>query len=146
MKQYQNKCVVCEKSVKPDEGRLILTAKSVRLIHFTCMGTWVDWNTWYDDSVSTERITIDYDVVGKGSLIYHWCEKEDTDWDIIRENISIGENIKLIIKKITYKNIHLFYKYKHEHRDTKCQTNHYFIQQCQIPRTNYDTIRQRSTI
>lgn len=59
-------------------------------------GTWVDWN--YQDGYS-EKINITYDIVGKGSLVFHWCEKEDTDWDLIGDHYHIGENIKLILKK-----------------------------------------------
>lgn len=63
-------------------------------------GTWITWNYFENGEVSnSEKITIDYDIIGKGSLIYHWCEKEENDWDIIRDNIKAGVNIKLIIKK-----------------------------------------------
>ena len=63
-------------------------------------GTWVDWNISIDGEVKeTERIDIDYDIIGKGSLIYYWCKKDDTDWDIIGDHYHPGLNIKIIIKK-----------------------------------------------
>jgi hypothetical protein len=62
--------------------------------------SWVSWNVIIDGEYSGEskRIDITYDVVGKGSMIYHWCQKENTDWNLI-SNHRVGENIKIIIKK-----------------------------------------------
>ena len=64
-------------------------------------GTVVYWN--YSDPqgniLSQEEINVDYDIIGKGSLIYHWAKKEDTDWDLIGDHYEIGKNIKLILKK-----------------------------------------------
>jgi hypothetical protein len=64
-------------------------------------GTWVNWNIMENGNYTGEhkRIDIDYDIIGKGSLIYHWCQKEETDWDLIGDNHRAGENIKIIIKK-----------------------------------------------
>jgi hypothetical protein len=63
-------------------------------------GTWVNWNELSNGEYTGEskRIDITYDIVGKGSMIYHWCQKENTDWDLI-SNHRVGENIKIIIKK-----------------------------------------------
>jgi hypothetical protein len=66
-------------------------------------GSWVSWN-WIDPNLnvlSTEPKAIDitYEIVGKGSLIYHWAQKEDTDWDLIGDHYHPGKNIKLILKK-----------------------------------------------
>lgn len=64
-------------------------------------GTVVYWN--YSDSsgkfLSQEEINVEYDIVGKGSLIYHWAMGEDTDWDLIGDHYEIGKNVKLILKK-----------------------------------------------
>lgn len=63
--------------------------------------TWVHWNETIDgvNTGNFQRIDITYDIVGKGSLIYHWCQKENTDWDLIGDHYNPGGNIKLIIKK-----------------------------------------------
>ena len=64
-------------------------------------GTWVNWNLMKDGQYTGDyiKVDIDYDIVGKGSLIYHWCENEDTDWDLIGDHYKVGTSIKLIIKK-----------------------------------------------
>ena len=64
-------------------------------------GTWVHWNIMTNGQYTGDhiKVDIDYDIVGKGSLIYHWCEKEDTDWDLIGDHYNVGPSIKLIIKK-----------------------------------------------
>jgi len=63
-------------------------------------GTWLDWRiTRGDGSQELKKYNIEYPIVGKGSHIYHWCQKEDTDWDIIGDHYSPGSNIKVIIQK-----------------------------------------------
>ena len=64
-------------------------------------GTWVHWNLMKGGQYTGDhiKVDIDYDIIGKGSLIYHWCEKEDTDWDLIGDHYKAGASIKLIIKK-----------------------------------------------
>jgi len=63
--------------------------------------TWVNWNEMIHGQYTGnfKRIDITYDIVGKGALIYHWCQKEETDWDIVGDHYKAGNNIKLIIKK-----------------------------------------------
>lgn len=63
--------------------------------------SWVNWNIIRNGEYTGEyeRVDVTYDIVGKGSLIYHWCQKENTDWDLIGDNHRCGENIKIIIKK-----------------------------------------------
>lgn len=62
--------------------------------------TWVDWNIRQDgELVNTERIDITYDIVGKGSLIYHWCNNYNNDWEVIGEHYISGNNFKLVIQK-----------------------------------------------
>ena len=63
--------------------------------------TQVCWN-WLNQSgeiLSTEVIDITYDILGKGSMIYHWSQKPETDWDLIGDHYIAGDNIKIIIKK-----------------------------------------------
>jgi hypothetical protein len=60
------------------------------------------WN-WLDPEgklLSTEEIEVEYDILGKGALVYHWALKPETDWDLIGDHYqTAGENIKVIIKK-----------------------------------------------
>jgi hypothetical protein len=63
-------------------------------------GTWVNWNYIRDNQViNSEVIDINYDIIGKGSLVYHWCQKEETEWDLVGDHYIVGDNIKIIIKK-----------------------------------------------
>jgi hypothetical protein len=64
-------------------------------------GTWVNWNEIIEGQYTGnyQRVDITYDIVGKGSMIYHWCQKESTDWDLIGDHYKAGSSIKLIIKK-----------------------------------------------
>jgi hypothetical protein len=59
-------------------------------------GTWVEWNYTNGES---EIININYDIIGKGSLIYHWVKNYNTEWCIIGDHYHIGENIKIILMK-----------------------------------------------
>jgi hypothetical protein len=63
-------------------------------------GTWVHWNHMKDGEViNTETINIDYEIVGKGSLIYHYCKNYESNWKIIGDHYYPGSRIKLIIQK-----------------------------------------------
>jgi len=60
-------------------------------------GTWVSWN--YGDERESEKIWIDYPIVGKGSMVYHFIENGKSNW----EKLSVdekGSSIKLVYKKI----------------------------------------------
>tara|TARA_R110000751_G_scaffold160905_1_gene266557 strand:+ start:159 stop:824 length:666 start_codon:yes stop_codon:yes gene_type:complete len=60
-------------------------------------GTWVSWN--YSDERESEKIWIDYPIVGKGSMVYHFIENGKSNW----EKLSVdekGSSIKLVYKKI----------------------------------------------
>ena len=62
-------------------------------------GTWVDWNHMINgESVSTERVTISYPCVGKGSHIWWWVQQPENGWKLLSENTA-GQNIKVICKK-----------------------------------------------
>lgn len=62
-------------------------------------GTWVDWNhTTNGHIVRTERVTINYPCVGKGSHIWWWVQQPENGWDLLSENIA-GQNVKVICKK-----------------------------------------------
>jgi len=59
-------------------------------------GTWVSWNYPNGDS---EKIDIEYPIVGKGSLIYHYVESDESNWVKLSEDTPGGNN-KLVFKKI----------------------------------------------
>jgi spermidine synthase len=62
-------------------------------------GTWVDWNhTINGQIVRTEKITINYPCVGKGSHIWWWVQQPENGWELLSENIA-GQNVKVICKK-----------------------------------------------
>ena len=64
-------------------------------------GTVVFWD-YYDSEgnfLLEEEIKVGYDIIGKGSLIYHWAQKEETDWDLIGDHYTAGPNLKLFFKK-----------------------------------------------
>ena len=65
-------------------------------------GTWVNWNEIIDGKYTGnfKKIDITYDIIGKGSLIYHWCQRKESDWNIIGNHYNAGDNIKIIIKKL----------------------------------------------
>ena len=64
-------------------------------------GTFTWWNfiNSNGDISHGEVIETTYDIVGKGALVYHWAQKEETDWDLIGDHYQPGKNIKLILKK-----------------------------------------------
>jgi len=63
-------------------------------------GTWVNWNWMVNGQITkSEFIDIEYDIIGKGSLVYHWCQKEETEWDLVGDHYLAGDNIKIIIRK-----------------------------------------------
>jgi hypothetical protein len=64
-------------------------------------GTFTWWN-FIDsngDISHGEVIETTYDIVGKGALVYHWAQREETDWDLIGDHYQPGKNIKLILRK-----------------------------------------------
>ena len=63
-------------------------------------GTTVYWNILNNGNhVKTLPIDITYDIIGKGSLVYHWVKNYNTDWELIGNHYHAGPNIKLILKK-----------------------------------------------
>lgn len=63
--------------------------------------TWVEWNWSYEEKfLNSEIIHISYEIVGKGSLVYHWAKKINTDWELLGDHYVAGGNIKVIVKKI----------------------------------------------
>ena len=64
-------------------------------------GTWVEYNYTSPPELAgtVEKITIDYPIIGKGANIYHFVKEGESNWEKISEDV-IGENVKLIFKKI----------------------------------------------
>ena len=64
-------------------------------------GTTVYWNIFNNGNfVKTQPYDITYDIVGKGSLVYHWVKNYSTDWELIGNHYIAGPCIKLILKKL----------------------------------------------
>jgi hypothetical protein len=63
-------------------------------------GTVVYWNIFNNGvHVDTQLIDVNYDVIGKGALVYHWINNYETDWVLVGNNYQAGDNVKLIFKK-----------------------------------------------
>ena len=85
-----------------DEIRDKMPSGSICLIDDNFLkGTFTWWNfiNSNGDISHGEVIETTYDIVGKGALVYHWAQKEETDWDLIGDHYQPGKNIKLILKK-----------------------------------------------
>lgn len=65
-------------------------------------GCFVHWN-WFDfqgNHLGMEEIHIQYEIIGKGSMIYHWAQKPETDWDLIGNHyLPENGNVKIIVQK-----------------------------------------------
>jgi hypothetical protein len=59
--------------------------------------TWVTWN--YTDGRESERIDINYPIVGKGSNIWHFIESGKSNWKKLSQDTP-GPNVKLVYQKI----------------------------------------------
>lgn len=60
-------------------------------------GTWVTWNYTYDRE--SERIDINYPIVGKGSNIWHFVESGASNWKKLSRDVP-GPNVKLVYQKV----------------------------------------------
>jgi len=63
-------------------------------------GTWQTWSIVDNKTkkvLGSERIDIIYPLVGKGSHIYQWALREDTNWKVL--NDSRSGNVKIVIQK-----------------------------------------------
>ncbi len=58
-------------------------------------GTWVEWVYPHEPS---EGIDINYPIVGKGALVWHFVESRDSNWEKISEDV-VGSNNKIIFRK-----------------------------------------------
>lgn len=63
-------------------------------------GTTVYWNIFNGGiHIKTQPIDVTYDLVGKGTLVYHWVKNYDTEWELVGDHYCAGDNLKLIFKK-----------------------------------------------
>ncbi len=60
-------------------------------------GSWVSWS--YSDERESERLTINYPIVGKGSMVYHFIESGKSNWEKLSLD-KVGFNNKLVYKKV----------------------------------------------
>lgn len=59
-------------------------------------GSWVEW---IHPDGSREIIDINYEIIGKGALVYHFCKDKNNGWEILSKK-DVGPNKKLIFKKL----------------------------------------------
>lgn len=63
-------------------------------------GTIIYWDTFVNGEYqSTKEFIVNQEILGKGSMIYHYVKKEGSGWEIIGDHYEVGPNIKLVIKK-----------------------------------------------
>ena len=63
-------------------------------------GTYVSWNIWENDKIiKTDRIDVNYPILGKGAHIYQWVDSGDKNWKLLSTPI-IGINNKIVIQKV----------------------------------------------
>ena len=63
-------------------------------------GTFVSWYILNNGvHTDTKRIDIDYDIIGKGSLIYHFVKEKESNWELIGNHYVAGPNLKLFFRK-----------------------------------------------
>jgi hypothetical protein len=58
-------------------------------------GSWVQWN--YTNGTS-ETININYPIIGKGALVYHYIQSGLSNWNLVGD-YPIGDNIKIMLQK-----------------------------------------------
>ena len=59
-------------------------------------GTWVEW---VYSNIESEKITIDYPIIGKGAHVYQYVLSGNSDWVLIGNHYKIGANIKIMLQK-----------------------------------------------
>lgn len=63
-------------------------------------GTLIYWNIFVDGRlVETKEFKVEQEILGKGSLIYHYASKKDSDWELLGDHYQAGPNVKLILRK-----------------------------------------------
>jgi len=63
-------------------------------------GTIIYWNIFSNgEFVKTDEYTVSQEILGKGSMIYHYCKFPESEWEILGDHYVAGPNIKLVIRK-----------------------------------------------
>lgn len=63
--------------------------------------TWIETIVFFNGQKTDDvvRTDINYEIIGKGGLVYHWIKQRKTDWELVGEHYNVGDNIKVAIKK-----------------------------------------------
>jgi hypothetical protein len=63
-------------------------------------GTVIYWHILFNGKLKEEKeVNVDYDILGKGSLIYHYVKEKETEWELIGNHYVAGPNLKLFFRK-----------------------------------------------
>ena len=67
-------------------------------------GTFIYWNIFSGGEVVGKReFEVEHEIFGKGSLIYHYCKRKESNWEIVSDLFEEGPhrytNQKLVIRK-----------------------------------------------
>lgn len=63
-------------------------------------GTTIYWSVFIDGNLSeTKEFKVEQEILGKGSMIYHYASRKDSDWELVGDHYKTGPNIKLILRK-----------------------------------------------
>jgi len=62
--------------------------------------TLIYWNVFIDGELSqTKEFLVQQEILGKGSMIYHYASRKNSDWELVGDHYKTGPNIKLILRK-----------------------------------------------
>ncbi len=63
-------------------------------------GTVIYWHVFLDGGLKEEKkIDVDFDLIGKGSLVYHFVKEKKSNWELIGNHYIAGPNLKLFFRK-----------------------------------------------
>lgn len=63
-------------------------------------GTVIYWHILVNDELKDiKEVYIDYDLIGKGSLVYHFVNEKKSNWEFIGNHYVAGPNLKLFFRK-----------------------------------------------
>lgn len=63
-------------------------------------GTVIYWHILFNGELKeVKEVYVDYDILGKGSMIYHYVKQRDCDWELVGDHYRAGPNLKLFFRK-----------------------------------------------
>lgn len=63
-------------------------------------GTIIYWNVFVNGIyVKTKEFEVGQDILGKGSMIYHYAAGKNSGWELVGNHYIVGPNLKLIFRK-----------------------------------------------